>query len=49
MNAAALLMMVTAQVLVTGFTAYFFYKVLTTPPKADDGEMIPPVKSYDAT
>ena len=32
MNSAALTTMLLTQGIVIGFTAYFFYKVLTTPP-----------------
>ena len=35
MNAAALITMVLAQGVVISFAAYFFYKVLTTPPKQE--------------
>ena len=35
MNTEALITMVTTQGLVIGFTAYFFYRVLTTKPKAE--------------
>lgn len=35
MNTEALIMMVTTQGLVTFFTFYFFYKVLTTKPKVE--------------
>ena len=33
MNTVALITMVVTQGLVTGFAVYFFYKVLTIPPK----------------
>lgn len=35
MNTEALITMITTQGLVIGFTAYFFYRVLTTKPKAE--------------
>lgn len=35
MNTEALITMVTTQGLVISFTAYFFYRVLTTKPKAE--------------
>lgn len=35
MNTAALIMMVVAQGIVISFAAYFFYRVLTTSPKAE--------------
>lgn len=35
MNTTALILMVTVQVTVTAFTAYFFWRVLKTPPKAN--------------
>ena len=35
MNSAALITMILAQGVVIGFGGYFFYKVLTTPPKAE--------------
>ena len=35
MNTEALITMITTQGLVIGFTAYFFYKVLTIKPKAE--------------
>lgn len=35
MNTEALITMVTTQGLVIGFTAYFFYKVLTIKPKPE--------------
>ncbi len=35
MNTEALLLMVATQGIVIGCTAYFFYKVLTTPPKSE--------------
>jgi hypothetical protein len=48
MNQSALIIFLIAQILVTGFTVYFFYKVLfsSKPPvdHDDDG-----VKTYDAT
>lgn len=33
MSTSALLMLVVTEALVTGFTIYFFWKVLTVPPK----------------
>lgn len=47
MNTSALILMLASYSVVTGVTAYFFYKVLRTPAKPDEVE--PPVKSYDAT
>ena len=35
MNTTALIMMVITQGLVTAITVYFFYKVLTVPPKPE--------------
>lgn len=35
MSTSALLMLVVTESLVTGFTIYFFWKVLTVPPKAE--------------
>lgn len=35
MSASALLMLVITEVTVASFTAYFFWKVLTVPPKAE--------------
>ena len=35
MSKSALLMLVVTQVTVTAFTLYFFWKVLTVPPKAE--------------
>lgn len=35
MSKSALLMLVVTESLVTGFTIYFFWKVLTVPPKAE--------------
>jgi hypothetical protein len=35
MNSAALAMMVITQSIVTGFTLYFFYRVLTGKPKPE--------------
>ena len=35
MSTSALVLMVSVQVTVTLVTAYFFYKVLKTPPKAE--------------
>ena len=35
MNTSALLLMVITQVSVIGITAYFFYRVFTTPPKPE--------------
>lgn len=35
MNTEALITMVVTQGIVIGFTAYFFYKVLTTKPKTE--------------
>ncbi len=36
MTTSALITMITVQVLFTGVTLYFFYKVLKTPLKEDD-------------
>lgn len=35
MSSGALTMMLAAQLTVTAFTVYFFWKVLTVPPKAE--------------
>jgi hypothetical protein len=35
MNTSALIMMVSTQLVVAGFTAYFFYRVLTGKPKPE--------------
>lgn len=35
MNTSALILMLAAVLTVTGFTAYFFFRVLTTPPKPE--------------
>jgi hypothetical protein len=35
MNSQALIMMVFTELVVTGFTIYFFYRVLTTKPKPE--------------
>ena len=35
MNSEALIIMIVTQGLVTGITLYYFYKVLTTPPKPE--------------
>lgn len=35
MNSTALILMVTVQVTVLCITGYFFYRVLTTPPKPE--------------
>jgi hypothetical protein len=35
MNTSALIMMITTMVVVTSITAYFFYKVLTIPPRPE--------------
>ncbi|MCJ7467954.1 MAG: hypothetical protein MUO53_14835 [Maribacter sp.] len=35
MNTSALIMMILAQGTVIGFAVYFFYRVLTTPPKQE--------------
>jgi hypothetical protein len=51
MNIAALIMWLSAITIVSFFTAYFFYKVLVTPPSAkeEDEQPIPPVKSFDVS
>lgn len=38
MSTGALLMMITVQLTVVAFTAYFFWKVLKTPPKPEEKE-----------
>ena len=38
MNPAALIIMLTTVVFVTGFTGYFFWKVLRTPPNPDSDD-----------
>ncbi len=35
MNASALVLMLASVLTVTGFMLYFFYRVLTTPPKPE--------------
>jgi hypothetical protein len=40
MNSQALIMMVFTQLVVTGFTGYFFYRVLTTKPKPEPDSYI---------
>ncbi len=35
MSTSALLMLVVTEVIVTAFTLYFFWKVVTVPPKAE--------------
>lgn len=45
MNQSALIVFVIAQATVIGFTLYFFYKVLKTPPPDLDDN----VKDYNAT
>jgi hypothetical protein len=35
MSSQALIMMVVTELIVTGFTVYFFYRVLTTKPKPE--------------
>lgn len=35
MKTEALIMLISAQAVVTSFTIYFFYKVLTSPPKKE--------------
>ncbi len=35
MNTSAILLMVATQVMVAGFTAYFFWRVLKTPPRPE--------------
>lgn len=35
MNTSALVLMLASVLTVTGFTAYFFFRVLTTPPKPE--------------
>lgn len=43
-------MYLSANLIVFGFTAYFFYKVLVTPHGHGKGEQPePPVKSYDVS
>lgn len=50
MNPAALFMYLSANVLITVATAYFFWKVLKTPPSIDGHEEDVPVrKTFDAT
>lgn len=46
MNQSALIVFVIAQATVIGFTLYFFYKVLVSPPPAKIPEN---VKDYDVT
>lgn len=54
MNTSALIMYLVANILVIGITAYFFYKVLTTPPseprddESDYSDVHGP-KTFDAT
>jgi hypothetical protein len=35
MNSSALIMMLVTEIVVTGFTIYYFVKVLKTPPKKE--------------
>ena len=35
MNSSALIMMLVTEIVVTGFTIYYFVKVLKTPPKEE--------------
>jgi hypothetical protein len=35
MNTSALVLMLASVITVTGFTLYFFFRVLTTPPKPE--------------
>jgi len=35
MNTSALVLMLASMLTVTGFTLYFFFRVLTTPPKPE--------------
>ena len=35
MNTSALILMLSSVITVTGFTLYFFYRVLTIPPKPE--------------
>lgn len=35
MNTSALITMLSANIVIIGFTAYFFWKVLTIPPRAE--------------
>jgi hypothetical protein len=38
MNTSALILMISTMSAVVAVTGYFFYRVLTTPPKPDNGE-----------
>ncbi len=40
MNTSALILMITVQVTVTLVTAYFFWRVLNTPMKKEDGDIM---------
>ncbi|MCC5921442.1 MAG: hypothetical protein LAT68_09215 [Cyclobacteriaceae bacterium] len=39
MTTSALIMMISVQLIVTGITGYFFFKVLNTPPKTDNNDL----------
>ncbi|MBF9253276.1 hypothetical protein I2I11_12230 [Pontibacter sp. 172403-2] len=40
MNTSALIIMLTTIIMVTGLTIYFFYKVLSTPPRPEPDSYI---------
>jgi hypothetical protein len=48
MNSTALIMYLSANIIVTAFTVYYFYKVLTIPPRNDHDDHQGP-KTFDAT
>ncbi|MBV6426196.1 MAG: hypothetical protein KIPDCIKN_00707 [Haliscomenobacter sp.] len=50
MTTSALIMFVSANVIVTAFTIYYFRKVLVTPIASEEEEQpIPDIKSYDVS
>lgn len=49
MNSTALIMYLSANIVVTAFTAFFFWKVLKTPPREDHDDDPQGPKTFDAT
>ncbi|MFM8450462.1 MAG: hypothetical protein ACKOAY_10205 [Haliscomenobacter sp.] len=51
MNLIALITWLSALIIVSAACGYFFYKVLVTPPAANeaDEQPVPPVKSFDVS
>lgn len=51
MSTAALIMFISANVIVTVVTVFFFWKVLVTPaaPAEADEQPVPDIKSYDVS